>query len=195
MQALYGFCHSGKRKLFVSESILVGSAKDGESAIIENHPIRRTSFLLNKPDCLRQSFPGEAAHDKINLENITGSDSKYRFNRVNELLQKDAEIMKRCSLHCATDMARMTGSGMGNPLAVNQLIAHHAVIFAGTASGLDFHFALTAWKVRCHDLNKVFSITSTEIAANHEIYTQHLTIPADSSVFKGLPRFYEIPLK
>jgi tetratricopeptide (TPR) repeat protein len=73
---------------------------------------------------------------------------------------------------------------MGNPLAVNQLIAHHAVIFKPEQ--------LLVWistspyqlgKFVSYDLKKVFSITPAEIAANHEIYTSSLTIPADSFLY------------
>ena len=85
------FAIAGKRKLFVSESILVGSARDGKSAIIEKSPHKSDIVFAetNQIVCANH-FQGEAfAQDKTNLENIAGSDSKYRFDRVNELLQEE----------------------------------------------------------------------------------------------------------
>jgi hypothetical protein len=179
---------AGKRKLFVSESILVGSARDGKSAIIEKSP-HKSDIVYSKTNLIvcANHFQGEAfAQDKTNQENIAGSDSKYRFVRVNELLQEDAEI----DLSDAAAILRNRFGlgdkdlGMGNPLAVNQLIAHHAVIFKPEK--------LMVWvstspyqlgKFVAYDLHKVFSITPAEIAANHEIYTSSLAIPADSFLF------------
>ena len=182
------FAIAAKRKLFVSESILVGSAIDGKSAIIEKSP-HRSDIVFAKTNQIvcANHFQGEAfAQDKTNLENIAGSDSKYRFDRVNELLQEDAEIDVS---DAAAILRNRYGKddrdfGMGNPLAVNQLIAHHAVIFKPEK--------LLVWvstspyqlgKFVAYDLNKVFSLTPAEIAANHEIYTSSLTIPADSFLY------------
>jgi tetratricopeptide (TPR) repeat protein len=182
------FAIAAKRKLFVSESILVGSANDGKSAIIEKSP--HTSDIVfaetNQIVCANH-FQGEAfAQDKTNQENIAGSDSKYRFDRVNELLQEDTAIDVS---NAAAILRNRYGKddrdlGMGNPLAINQLIAHHAVIFKPEQ--------LLVWvstspyqlgKFVAYDLNKVFSITPAEIAADHEIYTSSLTIPADSFLY------------
>jgi len=105
---------------------------------------------------------------------------------VNELLQENAEID---GSDAAAILRNRYGNddrdlGMGNPLAVNQLIAHHAVIFKPEQ--------LLVWistspyqlgKFVAYDLNKVFSITRAEIAENHEIYTNRLTIPADSFLY------------
>jgi len=179
---------TGKRKLFVSESILVGSASDGKSLIIEKSP--HTSDIVfgetNQIVCANH-FQGEAfAQDKTNLENIAGSDSKYRFDRVHELLQEEGEI----DVQDAASLLRNRHGkddkdlGIGNPLAVNQLIAHHAVIFKPEQ--------LLVWvstspyqlgRFVAYDLKQVFSLKPTDITADHEIYESDLTIAADSFLY------------
>jgi isopenicillin-N N-acyltransferase like protein len=184
------FAIAAKRKLFVSESILVGSAKDRKSAIIEKSP-HTSDIVFSETDQIvcANHFQGKAfVQDKTNRDNIAGSDSKYRFDRVNELLRKDTAI----DVYDAAAILRNRFGkddrdlGMGNPLAINQLIAHHAVIFKPEQ--------LTVWvstspyqlgKFVAYDLNKVFSLTPEEIAANHEIYSGNLTIPADSFLYSN----------
>jgi len=80
---------SKKRKMFVSESILIGSAADGKSAIIEKSPHHYDIVLAetNQLVCANH-FQGKVfSNDKTNIENIRGTDSQYRFNRLNEILQ------------------------------------------------------------------------------------------------------------
>jgi hypothetical protein len=179
---------AAKRKLFVSESILVGSARDGKSAVIEKSPqMSDIVFAETNRIVCANHFQGEAfSQDKTNLENIAGSDSKYRFDRVNELLQEDTTIDVS---DAAAILRNRYGRddqdlGMGNPLAVNQLIAHHAVIFKPEQ--------LLVWvstspyqlgKFVAYDLNRVFSLTPEQVKGNREIYTGRLTIPADSFLY------------
>jgi hypothetical protein len=179
---------AAKRKLFVSESLLVGSARDGKSAVIEKSPqMSDIVFAETNRIVCANHFQGEAfSQDKTNLENIAGSDSKYRFDRVNELLQEDTTIDVS---DAAAILRNRYGRddqdlGMGNPLAVNQLIAHHAVIFKPEQ--------LLVWvstspyqlgKFVAYDLNRVFSLTPEQVKGNREIYTGRLTIPADSFLY------------
>jgi hypothetical protein len=182
------FAIAAKRKLFVSESILVGSARDGKSAIIEKSPHASDIVYAesNQIVCANHFQGKEFAQDKTNRENIAGSDSKYRFDRVNELLRKDPVLDV---FDAAAILRNRYGKddenlGMGNPLAVNQLIAHHSVIFKPEQ--------LLVWvstspyqlgKFVAYDLNKIFSLKMEEITADHEIYSNSLTIPADSFLY------------
>ena len=79
-----------KRKTFVSESILVGSAKDGRAAIIEKSPEKIALFTGNGQQiiCTNHYQSETFGHDKRNLENIETSDSPYRFARLQELLKE-----------------------------------------------------------------------------------------------------------
>lgn len=176
---------AAKRKMFVSESILIGSSADGKSAIIEKSPKKYDLFSTsgNRIVCANH-FQGKIfSDDSRNIKNILGSDSRYRFERVNELLDRDTII----DVNDAVSILRNrfgpgdVDSGMGNPLAINQLIAHHSVVFKPEDQ--------LAWistppyqlgKFVAYDLNKIFSLNIDDIKSNIEICSPELTIPADT---------------
>lgn len=175
---------AARRRMFVSESFLIGSSVDNKSAIIEKSPAE-SDIVYPAGDRIvcTNHFQGEAfMNDKHNILNISRSDSRYRFDRVNELLDADSII----DVSDAVSILRnRTGKGneelgMGNPLAINQLIAHHSVVFK-PAQHLVWISAqpYQLGKYVCYDLDKVFSLTPDDIKSNTEIYTDELTIPAD----------------
>lgn len=122
-----------KRTTFVSESLLIGSKKDEQSAIIEKSPTQTHLFYAPNEEvtvCSNHYQSEGFSTDKNNLDNIRQSDSKYRFERVNELLNKKDSLN-------LTEMAQILRNqkgiendtlGMGNPKAINQLICHHSVL-------------------------------------------------------------------
>ena len=176
-----------KRKLFVSESILVGSVNDGKSVIIEKSP---NKYDMVYPETCQivcaNHFQGKNfLNDEINIENIDGSDSQDRFNRVNELLNKDKSVDVAAAASILRDRFGAGNSelGMGNSMAVNQLIAHHSVIFKPSSQLVWVSTSpYQLGRYIAYDMNKVFSMTREQILMNHEIYTEDLTIPADTFV-------------
>jgi len=192
---------AGKRKLFVSESLLVGSVKDGISAIIEKSP-HQYDIVYPSADQIvcANHFQGDAfSTDKANIENIKGSDSRYRFDRINELLQQDNSIDVSDAVSILRDQLGKGGSllGIGNPLAVNQLIAHHAVIFKPEkqlvwVSTPPYQLG----KFVAYDLEKIFSLKKEQIMADQEIYAEELTIPEDtflhSAAYKAFVKYLEM---
>jgi predicted choloylglycine hydrolase len=179
---------AGERKLFVSESILVSSAKDGKSVIIEKSPEKSGIYYsgTNQLVCANHFQSNTFLNDQANVENLKGSDSKYRFDRVNELLKREKSIDVAVAVSILRDRKGPgnTDPGMGNPMVVNQLIAHHSVVFKPAS--------LVAWistdpyqlgKYVAYDLNKVFKIDREQITASEEIYSPELTIPADTFLY------------
>jgi len=78
--------------------------------------------------------------------------------------------------------------GLGNEKAINQLVAHHAVIFQPEKKLM--WVSTSPWqlgKFVCYDLEKVFTYDATE---NREVYEQDLTIPADSFLLTSQYRDY-----
>jgi len=179
-----------KRKLFVSESILIGSVNDGKSAIIEKSPDK---IDIVYPDTCQiicsNHYQGKAfKKDKANIENILGSDSKYRFDRVNELLSQKDKIDVTGAVSILRNRLGSGNSdpGMGNPIAINQLISHHAVVFKPARQLVWVSTSpYQLGKFVAYDLNKVFSLTKEQIISNHEIYTGELTVPADSFLYSN----------
>ncbi|TNF23890.1 MAG: hypothetical protein EP314_08645, partial [Bacteroidetes bacterium] len=124
---------AASRSTFVSESILVGSATDHAAAIIEKSPDRLDIYRPNDSRlvCANHYQSETFKNDPVNLKNIEDSDSEYRFKRMDQLLaahipvdaQKTVEILRNQK---GLDDAEL---GMGNPKAINQLLAHHGVVF------------------------------------------------------------------
>jgi hypothetical protein len=174
-----------KRNLFVSESILIGSASDGKSIIIEKSPDKYDIVYpeYNQIICTNHFQGKNFVNDRINIKNVYESDSQYRFNRVTELMDKDKKLNV---LNVASILRNRFGLGnvdlgMGNPKAINQLIAHHAVIFKPSSQIVWVSTSpYQLGKFVAYDLKKIFSLTREQVISNHEIYSEELTIPADS---------------
>jgi isopenicillin-N N-acyltransferase-like protein len=193
-----------KRKLFVSESLLVGSAKDRKSAIIEKSPHQYDIVYTSASHIVCSNhFQGTVfATDKSNIQNIQGSDSQYRFDRINELLQQDDKIDVSDAVSILRNQLGRgdTRLGMGNPLAVNQLIAHHAVVFKPVKQLVWVSTSpYQLGKFVAYDLDKIFSLKKEQIRGDQEIYTGTLTIPEDtflySAAYKDFIKYLEMTAK
>lgn len=176
---------SKKRKLFVSESIMIGSASDNKTAIIEKSP---DNYDLVDPESDRiicsNHFQGQTfSTDEINLENIKGSDSFQRFRRVEELVNRYGKFGVGEVVALLRDQRALgdSNAGMGNQLAINQLIAHHSVVFK--PDSLQVWVSTAPWqlgKYVAYDLRKIFNLKMEDVKTHQEIYTESLTIPADT---------------
>lgn len=120
--------------LFVSESILIGSAKDGKAAIIEKTPESMALYQSDKDYLICSNhFQSESfAKDPLNQDNIKHSDSQYRYDRVEELIREKEPLNKEACLSILREKKGLGNEALGlsNPMAINQLIAHHGVIFS-----------------------------------------------------------------
>ena len=177
------FAIAQKRKTFVSESILIGSAKDGKAAIIEKSPEKTVLFKGKEADrliCTNHYQSEEFSKDERNMENIRTSDSPYRFARLKELINENLPIdaSKAASILRNHKGLQNADLGLANEMAINQFIAHHSVIFQPEKKLM--WVSTSPWqcgKYVAYDLNRIFS---DSIDFNHEIYTGDLTLPADS---------------
>lgn len=123
-----------KREVFVSEAILVGSAKDRKAALIEVSPDRVGVFEVENSDVLICSnhFQSDAyKNDKRNLKWIKESHSMYRFQRMEELISEEEkmDVEKAVSILRNKDGLDGKDIGFGNEKALNQLLAHHGIVF------------------------------------------------------------------
>lgn len=120
------------KSTFVSETIMVGSKKDGRAVLIEKSPTKLGVYDTNQDIlvCSNHYQSTEFVRDDINIENIKESDSRYRYSRMNELLQNNHPFTPIDAAKVLRDQKDFGGGnlGMGNPRAINQLIAHHSVI-------------------------------------------------------------------
>lgn len=122
-----------KRDVFVSESILVASRNDSTVVIIEKTPNDMGVFKMNGNNiiCSNHFQSDTFINDELNISNINESDSKHRYDRVNELLPENNDFDVESAISILRDQHSVGGDtlGMGNLAAINQLIAHHSVVF------------------------------------------------------------------
>ena len=121
-----------KRKTFVSETLLISSKKDGKAALIEKSPTKLGVFdpETNELICSNHYQSDVFLNDPINKENIKESDSKFRYDRVKNLLGEKEQLNPNDAVKILRDQHGNEEDtlGMGNPRAINQLIAHHSVV-------------------------------------------------------------------
>lgn len=185
-----------KRQVFVSESIMIGSAKDKKAVLIEVSPEKFGVFDVpnsNQLVCSNHFQSDAYQSDERNQLHIQESHSKYRFDRMQELLTeknimnptKMAEILRN------KEGLNEEHIGFGNEKALNQLLAHHSVIFKPESR--------MAWvssnpyqlgEFVAYDLNKIFGKKENDFVV---LGSNALNIPKDnfseSEVFKKYEQY------
>ena len=170
-----------KHKSFVSESFMVGSANDKKIAIIEKTPDTTAIYFSNNTQimCSNHFQSDDLKNTILNIEDMRDSTSVYRQHRVEELLAKNPKMTEKKMAKILRDQSGVNGHsiGMGNPKAINQLIAHHSIIFNPYkklvwVSTNPFQLG----EYRAYDLNKIFSGHQNK----DNFVVKNLTIAADS---------------
>jgi hypothetical protein len=184
-----------KRKTFVSESILIGSLNDKRSATIEKTPSVTRLYDPNNNEsiiCANHYQGIDFLNDAINLENIEKSSSDYRLKHLKQLLQEYPVMDVATAAAVLRDQKGMNGKdiGSGNEKALNQLIAHHSVIFK--PAKLQVWISTNPYQLGpyiCYDLNRVFALAPA-LSSKTELYEKQLTIPADPFLYAtGFKKF------
>jgi isopenicillin-N N-acyltransferase like protein len=172
-----------KKHIFVSESIVINSAEDHRTAIIEKS---KTKTVLYAPECEEQvctnHFQSEALHyDKSNQKYMAESPSTYRYQRVQELMMRHEKISEKEIASILRDKKGLaeTDMGMGNEKAVDQLLAHHSIIF--NPDHKMFWISCGPYPegtYKAYDLNKIFA-TAGNTDEKSEISSAERDLPAD----------------
>jgi predicted choloylglycine hydrolase len=123
-----------KTAVFVSESIMVGSALDNKAILIEVSPKKMDVYDIPNSDQLICSnhFQSDAfKNEERNQSQIANSHSKYRFDRMQELFAENPKINPKVASEILRnkDGLQNMALGYGNEKALNQLMAHHGIIF------------------------------------------------------------------
>jgi predicted choloylglycine hydrolase len=152
-----------KSKVFVSESIMVGSAKDNKAMIIEVSPDNMGIYDVangNQLICSNHFQSDSLKSDGSNQYQIKNSHSKYRFDRLEQLLSENKKINPQIAVDILRNKEGLNNLplGYGNEKALNQLLAHHGVVFK-PAQRLVWVSAnpYQMGEFVCYDLNKIFS--------------------------------------
>ncbi len=178
---------AGEYRTFVSESILVSSAKDGRAAIIEKTPSEMALYDPAAADknvqrvvCANHYQSSKFWDNPVNQENIKMTDSMVRFRRVEHLLDSLGKIDPERAAFILRDTRGVDGEPIGycNELSVNQMLAMHSVIFKPEQRKI--WVSTSPWQLGafvCYDLNKVLSSDFSKPIAE-----QSQRIPEDSFV-------------
>jgi len=171
-----------KRKMFVSESFLVGSAADNKAVIIEKTPDTLDMYDPHKDFivCTNHFQSKGLADTKSNLEQMNESASPYRYERLMELLDSNGKntVQKTVVILRNRKGLHNEDIGMGNEKAINQLIAHHSIVFE--PKKLLVWVSTSPWQLGeyvAYDLNKVFALRGMK--QDKEIIDSGLTIAPD----------------
>lgn len=185
-----------KRETFVSESILLASAADGRSIIIEKSP--DTLGIYTPPaerlSCSNHYQSAAFENDPVHLQNIANSDSPYRFARMNELRDEHPGLSVQDAAAILRNREGLFGSdiGLGNQKSVNQLLCHHSVIIKPQerkiwVSAPPYNLGTYV----CYDLDKVFS-RMPATGSRTEICETGLNIAPDPFLYSDTYRQFEI---
>ncbi len=122
-----------QHETFVSESLMIGSAEDGYTAIIEKSVDKVALYRSDSTSiiCSNHYQSDSFKTDADNQNNIKTSASNYRQIHTNNLMNESpnldylevAKILRDKQGHQGKDI------GFGNEKALNQLLGHHSVIF------------------------------------------------------------------
>lgn len=123
-----------KTAVFVSESIMVGSAFDNKAILIEVSPKKMDVYDVpntNQLICSNHFQSDAFKNEEQNQSQIANSHSKYRFDRMQELFAENPKINPKVASRILRnkDGLQNIPLGYGNEKALNQLMAHHGVIF------------------------------------------------------------------
>ena len=171
-----------KRETFVSESLMIASAADNKTVIIEKSPLKMDVYDANKDEvvCANHYQSPLFLKDSVNIKNIKNSDSDYRFKRMTQLMQEAYPITIENAIGILREKNGLDNEfiGYGNSKSLNQLIAHHGIIFKPIQR--QFWVSTPPYQLGefiGYDLNSIFSNTPHEFS-----FIDSLTVAKDPFV-------------
>jgi tetratricopeptide (TPR) repeat protein len=151
---------ASKFDVFVSELFLIGSSADNKAVIIEKRPgsqvvyETKNNYIIsaNHFQSAQNGFSVEARKQKLNTA------SGYRYNRVLECLNQQKQFTPQDVVKILRDTLGNQGKsiGLGNEKTINQLLAHHSIVFYPEKRM--FWVSTSPYQVGgfvCYDLNKM----------------------------------------
>lgn len=185
------------RTVFVSESIMIGSARDKKAVLIEVSPNGLGVYEVENSNQLLCSnhFQSEALKaNNRNKAQIKNSHSKYRFDRMVELFDDNKKINpeKAAAILRNKEGLNNLPLGYGNEKALNQLLAHHGIVFKPEqrlvwVSSNPYQMG----EFVCYDLNEIFKNRSSKDSII-SLQQENLNIPKDPFLESNEYKNYEL---
>lgn len=175
---------------FIAETFLIGSKIDGKVGLIEKSPTKTALFVQNNDELIATNhFQSEALKgDSLNIEYLNEGVSDYRYDRVQQLIDSvgvgSMDVLSAAKI--LRDKNGLDGEniGLGNEKAINQLIAHHSIIFS--PEDMKVWVSTPPYNLGDYlgyDLNEIFN----KDMENNTVFSHadSLTIPADTFLTSG----------
>lgn len=122
-----------KKDAFVSELFLIVAPVDNSAIVFEKTPQSLTEFEMQKDEliCTNHYLSDEKSKSLDNIEWKTQISSDYREKRLKELLNQQSKIDIEYAAKILRDVKGLKNADIGlqNENAINQLAAHHGIIF------------------------------------------------------------------
>src|SRR5690554_441649 len=176
-----------KRKMFVSETFLIGSAKDQKAVLIEKTP-KQTVLITSSEDYITCTNHYQSEDLKHKNTNTLAEDATWiRHLRTYELLGNAGALNPLKAASILRDHKGVEGAniGLGNEMAINQFIAHHSVVIDNTSQAL--WLSTSPWQLGAYQYYSLPHLLNEGWRALEASYYQ--AIPADS--FINTPSFAE----
>lgn len=182
-----------KRQVFVSESIFVGSAKDKKAITIEVSPTKFGVYEVDNTNqliCTNHFQSNVYADDKNNLKHIAESHSQYRYEKMETLLNTVQKLTAKDAVAILRNKEGLENNsiGYGNEKALNQLRAHHGIVFK--PESLQVWVSSSPYQLGefvAYDLNEVFKDSSSKIHLSQSKFN----IEADPFLYTEAYKDYE----
>ncbi len=172
---------------FVAESFFISSAKENDFAIIEKsidttvlyHPGGNELVLTNH-------FQSNALKNRpLTVENKKETATLYRWKRACQLLDQQKVYDVKSFVKILRDQRGLNNKniGYGNELAINQLIAHHSVVFK--PQKLQMWVSVGPYQLGKYIVYNLHTIFSDSLNPHKQIFNSKLTIAADPFLYSA----------
>ncbi|MCQ2376326.1 MAG: C45 family peptidase [Salinivirgaceae bacterium] len=179
-------------KIFVSEAILIASARDHRAVVIEKTPTRQALFTTQTPYIISTNHyqSAEFASETSNIDNVATSDSPHRWKRINELIDSLQPIDYQKCISILRDYRGVGGTniGIGNEMALNQFLGHHSVVFA--PDSLMMWVSTSPWQCGEYVAYNLATIFANPNSDCQTFATTSLNVAADTSATNDLQHLY-----
>ena len=180
---------ANKMQIFVSESFLISSSVDKKTVVIEKSTDNIGLFETGSNQLiLTNHYQGEKLKNtEINIQSLKEGASLYRWERT-------AELLNKCKKHNVESFALILRDqkgknnkdiGMGNEKSINQLIAHHSVIFK--PEKLQIWVSSNPYQLGAYISYNLNDIFGKHVNVLDDLYDSSLTIKEDA--FLKSPEF------
>ncbi len=123
-----------RRSSFVSEQFLISSVTDGIAVVIEKTPKTTEVYKTGENQIISTNHfqTEQLSQNKDAIYQKENTASGYRYERLSELLTRNKKLTPAEVASILRDTKGKNGEniGLGNEKAINQLIAHHSIIFS-----------------------------------------------------------------